>query len=289
MSKAFVNGVNLHYTQMGAGPDIVMLHGLGANLAFWFLGIVPALTGEFRVMTYDMRGHGYSDMPASGYTSAHMAEDLHSLLNHLQVRQAHLVGHSFGGAVALHFAILYPERVASLTLADAKVRVLQPSQRLKDWPYWNVWKLTLQAAGVPLPSDEQEIDFTFLEEWAKPQWQHLRQRLAAAHTFIPFSLWQGNRRASLRWRQLLQTTTARRDFPDVAGLTRERISRLQQPTLAIFGQYSHCLETLRGLQESISNCKTVIIPEVGHFHPMVKQKLFVEHLRNFLHSRQHGY
>lgn len=127
MPRATVNDVSIHYQQAGHGPDLVMIHGLFGNLAFWYLSVLPALVRDFRVTLYDLRGHGYSDMPRSGYTSSHMAADLKELLDHLGVKQAHLVGHSFGGAVALHFAVLHPIHVLSLTLADARVPSLQPA------------------------------------------------------------------------------------------------------------------------------------------------------------------
>ena len=63
MPKACVNGVSLHYQQSGQGPDLVLIHGLAANLAFWFLRIVPALNKRHRVTVYDMRGHGKSGTP----------------------------------------------------------------------------------------------------------------------------------------------------------------------------------------------------------------------------------
>ena len=76
MPKFIVNGIQLHYLQVGKGPDVVLLHGLGGNLAVWFLHLVDQLRDAFRITAYDLRGHGKSDMPPEGYTTAHMAEDL---------------------------------------------------------------------------------------------------------------------------------------------------------------------------------------------------------------------
>ena len=73
MPKINANGVNLHYITIGAGPDIVMLHGFLGNLAVWHLYMAPILRREFRVTTYDLRGHGYSDVTDTGYTAADMA------------------------------------------------------------------------------------------------------------------------------------------------------------------------------------------------------------------------
>ena len=70
MPKALVDGFHLHYQQFGEGPHVVMVHGITGNLAIWHLEIVPALLSKYRITTYDLRGHGYSDVPPTGYTTA---------------------------------------------------------------------------------------------------------------------------------------------------------------------------------------------------------------------------
>jgi pimeloyl-ACP methyl ester carboxylesterase len=57
---------------------------------------------------------------------------------------------------------------------------------------------------------------------------------------------------------------------------------VRQPTLAIFGRYSSCLRTLRGLEENLPNCRKVIVPAVGHFHPVFAPETFVQKLRQFI-------
>jgi pimeloyl-ACP methyl ester carboxylesterase len=112
MPKALLkNGINIHYQRVGEGPDIVFLHGLMGNLAVWHLKIVPILRHHFRVTTVDLRGHGYSDMPATGYSVDDLAGDLLGLLDALEIGQADLVGHSYGADIALCFALHHPGRV----------------------------------------------------------------------------------------------------------------------------------------------------------------------------------
>jgi pimeloyl-ACP methyl ester carboxylesterase len=64
----------------------------------------------------------------------------------------------------------------------------------------------------------------------------------------------------------------------------ERIRQVWQPTLAIFGEHSNCLTTLRGLKRNLPRCKDVIVPDAGHFHPMLKPETFVENLKQFIRS-----
>src|ERR1700694_3201933 len=70
------SGLTLHYQQVGQGRDLVMVHGLTGNLAVWHLQILPLLWDDFRILTYDLRGHGYSDKPPTGYSADDMAADL---------------------------------------------------------------------------------------------------------------------------------------------------------------------------------------------------------------------
>ena len=95
------NGVKIHYQQIGEGPDVVMIHGLTGNLAVWHLQIIPQLMDRFRITTYDLRGHGYSEVTPAGYTGDDMAEDLRNLLDALDIERPALVGHSYGADISL--------------------------------------------------------------------------------------------------------------------------------------------------------------------------------------------
>jgi alpha-beta hydrolase superfamily lysophospholipase len=69
MPVAKTNRLSISYQQSGSGPDVVMVHGLAANLAFWYLKIVPHFTPSYHTTVYDLRGHGRSEMPPTGYTT----------------------------------------------------------------------------------------------------------------------------------------------------------------------------------------------------------------------------
>src|SRR5262249_43531877 len=100
MPEIAVNGTRLYYQQSGDGPDVVLVHAVTSNQAIWvFSGLIDSLAADFRVTSYDLRGHGASDRPPTGYTSAVMADDLIGLHAALGLGPAYLVGHSFGGVV----------------------------------------------------------------------------------------------------------------------------------------------------------------------------------------------
>ena len=139
MAMAEVNGVRLHYQQLscerthGEVEDVVLIHGLAANLAFWYLQIGHALARNYRVTMYDLRGHGRSSMPQQGYTPAEQAEDLRQLLDHLGIGRAHFIAHSFGGTIALNLACEQPQRFRSLTIADTHIAAIRNVGA--DWRY----------------------------------------------------------------------------------------------------------------------------------------------------------
>lgn len=99
----------------GEGPPVVMLHGFGGDLNGWLFN-QPALAEGRRVIALDLPGHGRSTKDVGGGTMADMSATLVDFMDALNIQQAHLVGHSMGGALGLAFALDSPSRVASLTL-----------------------------------------------------------------------------------------------------------------------------------------------------------------------------
>lgn len=114
-----VAGVGLQVRDyQGKGEPVILLHHGGGNLAMWE-PIVPFLSEAYRCITLDLRGHGRSDAPASGYTIDAMAEDVIGVLDELGLRCAHIVGSSLGAEVALCLAAESPDRVLSLVCDGA--------------------------------------------------------------------------------------------------------------------------------------------------------------------------
>jgi 2-hydroxy-6-oxonona-2,4-dienedioate hydrolase/2-succinyl-6-hydroxy-2,4-cyclohexadiene-1-carboxylate synthase len=259
------NGVRIHYTQTGSGPDLVFLHGLGGTGQAWLPVIACSLSDKHRVTAYDLRGHGKSEMPASQYTSADMARDLAGVLDALEIESADVVGHSYGGRVALHFGVMFPERLRNLVVVDTRLSALQPMPRLREWPQWRFWRRDIERLGIDLDEDrELSLDLLF----------------AVARRSGVFQAMRDDGRIE-RWDTLMRGTTAREDFEAVAGLTRDAIATVKQRTLAVYGELSFCLPTLHELQKLI-HMTTVVVPGIGHFIPQLKPRLVGKHLLEFL-------
>jgi len=108
--------MSLHYTLSGSGPlTVVLTHGLAAGEAIWGRQ-VEALAPHYRVLTWDLRGHGRSAPNPAPCTIDDLAGDLRSVLDAAGVDRAVVLGHSAGGVVAMRFALDHPERTAGLVL-----------------------------------------------------------------------------------------------------------------------------------------------------------------------------
>lgn len=106
----------LHYTVHGAGePTVVLTHGISASAATWRFQ-VPALSQLCRTVTWDLRGHGESESPPGPYAIADLAADLRQVADDIGADRIVPLGHSAGGAVALRFALDYPDRCRALVL-----------------------------------------------------------------------------------------------------------------------------------------------------------------------------
>jgi len=274
--RAPVDGGSLHYLRSGSGPELVLIHGLASDLAFWYLGLVPLLADDFTITTFDLRGHGYSDAPPSGYTSADLAADTLALMDHVGIDQATLVGHSFGGSVALHATLLRPDRVDRLVLADARVNALQRRLPPVDDPCWRRIDRDLRELGLDLPERLPAVAYSVLEELlaAAPG-----DRSAAAGMF---GRGAAAARKLRRWLRLMETTSARTDFHEVAGLTVERLRRLATPTLAVYGDRSSCLPSCEGLRRHLPDVAVAVEPGLGHLHPFTAPERLAGHILRFM-------
>lgn len=266
MPKALVHGINLHYVQTGQGPDLVLIHGIASNLGQWQLSILPALVEDFRVTMYDLRGHGYSDMPPSGYTAHHMVGDFCGLMDYLGIERATLLGHSYGGVVVLSYAALHPERVDRLIIADTGIPLLE-RERGRDALLERCREI-LQGEDLDVP-DEKAEDVLYLME------QILKRRR--------FS-WRGMgaRRAMARLSRLSNTTSFGQEYRDAPELTLEVVRQIQAPVLLIYGDRSPLTASCQSLRENLPHCKPVSIPDGGHFFPLEHPAMFVAHVRTFL-------
>lgn len=115
MPKANINGTLLHYHVNGRGTPIVFIHPPVVNRAVFRYQEVQ-LADAFQVITFDIRGHGFSPASETPITYPLIAEDMKSLLDYLNIKQAYVCGYSTGGGVALEALLAYPDRFRGAVL-----------------------------------------------------------------------------------------------------------------------------------------------------------------------------
>jgi pimeloyl-ACP methyl ester carboxylesterase len=266
-------GVGFHYQQSGRGEDVVLIHAVTSNLAVWlFINLLEALAEDFRVTAYDLRGHGLTEATPTGYTSAEMAEDFAALHEALGLGPAYLVGHSYGGVIAMHAALLYPERVKGVILSDPYFPGLKEIE--PNLPRASVWvdlREVFALAGLELGED---VDFTTLfravASLTPQQMKIIRDKMGPA---------------SSRWLAglpRLAGTTCGEDLFAVAGLTAEKLTSVSQPVVALYDEHSPFLATCRYLQEHLPDCTVDIVPGARHLAPVQNPAAFVEMVRRHL-------
>jgi 3-oxoadipate enol-lactonase len=119
MAEIVVNGIRTYYVEDGSGDPVVLVHGLGGTGTDIWKKQITELAKNHRVIAYDVRGTGRTDVTPGPYTIELLADDLAALAEELDLGRVALVGHSMGGGIALQYAATRPERVRVVIGAGA--------------------------------------------------------------------------------------------------------------------------------------------------------------------------
>jgi pimeloyl-ACP methyl ester carboxylesterase len=126
-----VNGVSIYYRDIGArGEPLLLLHGF-PETGDAFAQVVVPLGKRYRLIVPDLRGAGRSERTQAGYDKETLASDVRALMDHLKIDRAHVIGHDIGARIAYAFAVQYPERLLSLTVAEAFIEGLAGTAEFK--------------------------------------------------------------------------------------------------------------------------------------------------------------
>ncbi|MFJ2992149.1 alpha/beta fold hydrolase [Pandoraea sp. NPDC087047] len=248
--KVSANGASIHYAVDGHGPWLTLAHPLGADLSVWD-DLLPDLTAHFRVLRYDSRGHGQSEITRGPYSIAQLAADATALLSSLEIAHTHFVGISMGGAVAQQVALDAPERIASLTLIDTTAGYDNADA-----------KVFLSRAATAREHGMKELAKGTLERW-------LGERFRKRHPETA---------------ERIRALVARADPEGFAAAcealasfdVRTRLSEIEAPTLVLVGENDPSTPpaVAQGIASGIAGARLEIVPDAAHLS-IVEQKQFV--------------
>jgi pimeloyl-ACP methyl ester carboxylesterase len=158
MPYVIVNDIQMYYELHGDGEPLVLVVGLGTDISEWG-GIVGWFAKKYKVLAFDNRGAGRTDKPDAPYSIEMMAEDTARLMQTLGIEQAHVLGISMGGRIALALSLRDPERNRKLILVSTSAR------SIKNWRRSFYWMLS----SAPI----------FRSEYPQPHYAFTRQQQAS--------------------------------------------------------------------------------------------------------------
>lgn len=256
-----LNGIDTRYvlSNEGGGPWLTFVHQLGGDLSIWdqFAGY---FRDDYTVLRYDVRGHGHTAVASDGFGVADLARDLGALLDALGVARTHLVGMSMGGMIAQQFALDFPDRVDTLTLADTTAGT--PPEGRSTWD---------QRAATVRREGMAALAPATIGRWLTPDFSTAHpEAVEQIRDVLLHTPPEGYARAC----------EALRDF-DV----RDRLAELRVPTLAVAGR--HDTGTPPAATQAIANAikgAQFELLDAAHLAPIEQSHRFAALLETFLES-----
>ena len=265
--EALINGIKVHYIDVGTNsqdPPIVLVHGFPFALEMWKPQI-ELLKNKYRVISYDIRGHGGTEDSDGQYTVELFVDDLIALLDHLKIPKATLCGLSMGGYISLRTIERNPERVSSLILCDTGPQADSNDVKLRRAA--NI--KSVKANGVKAFAETFLKAIFRSESFAtRPTEVESIQRMIEANSEIGIC-------------GTLLALASRTDTTDSLDL-------IKVPTLILVGEEDKiCPPKLSELMDSnIQNSEIHIIPKAAHMSNLENPEEFNKHLSSFLEANR---
>ena len=264
------NGVRFFYQQKGSGADIVLVHAFTSSTAIWlFTNIIDTLATDYRVTAYDLRGHGSSEVPKDGYDSAQMARDFLAIHKKLNLENCCIVGHSYGGVIGVHAAVLQPEVIQGIIFSDTYfpgLKQLEPEMGQSE--PWADLRIQMEKCDIEIG---ETVDFQRLFREVKKMTDEQKSILSKNMGPVGAN-WIGRLGS-------LSDTTAGRDAFEVAGLDTEKISSVSCPIFALYDEFSPFHKTREFLENNVKRIESAIVPKAKHLAPLQSTDEFVALVR----------
>jgi 3-oxoadipate enol-lactonase len=249
--------VRLHYAFTGpaAAPALIFSNSLGTTFSMWDAQ-APAFEKRFRLLRYDMRGHGQSSAPPPPYAVSDLASDVLALADLLDIRQFNFCGLSIGGMTGMSLAVQAPERLCKLVLCNT-------APKIGGSEFWNARIQTVETKGM------KEVAGAVTARWFTPAFQvSSPDKVASAIRVLE----------SLDPQGYMGGCTAVRDFD-----FREDVSKIRTPTLVVSGTHDPAATPAdgRSLSEQIPGARYIEL-NTSHLSNIEDPAHFNETVLSFL-------
>ena len=260
------NGSHFHCQIDGKedAPTIVLSHGLATDLHMWD-DVVPALAREYRVFRYDARGHGRSPATPAPYSLSELGADVIGLLDAADLGQVHFVGLSMGGMVGMGLGVEHGDRLASLTVCDARGHA--PPQ------YRDAWAGRCDA--VRQGGIEAMVEPS-VSRWFTPAFQSRPDDMERMRQMVRRTSSEGYCGCAMALRDL--------DYE-------RRLPELKVPTLYLVGDGDNGAppEVMAKMHAATPGSQYIEIAEAGHMSAVEQPEAFAEAILQFLNDTENNH
>ncbi len=268
-----VNGLRLHYAEIGSGPLVVLLHGFPECWYEWHM-IMPSLGARFHVVAPDMRGYNLSDKPSGvrAYSTRAIADDIAALIRSFGEEGALVVGHDWGGVIAWGLAMSYPEMVRKLVIVNAP----HPDTMARELRTPEQFSRSLYALFFQLPLLPEATTRLMLR-------QGLRATAYVPGAFPDYALDVYENGISKPGAATAMLNYYRATARTALHILTTRRESIHQPTMVIWGLKDVALSPrlLDGLEEYVPDLRVERIEDCGHWVPEEKPRLVADLLTDF--------
>jgi len=271
MPSARVNGVEIAYSESGAGFPLVWCHEFAGSMESW-APQVHYFSRYYRVITYNARGYPPSEVPddPAAYSQDIAVEDLYGLLRHLGIQQAYVGGLSMGGSLTLHFGIRHPEMAKALIIAAAGSGSTNPDE----------FRATSRALAARL---DAEGSAAMREYSLGPSRVQLKRKDPSGWQEFADLLAQHSPKGSALTQRGVQIGR-----PPIF-VWQEQMRALQLPTLILCGDEDEaCIEPSLFMKRHIAHSGLAFFPQSGHGINLEEPDLFNRLCAQFLHAVENG-
>jgi len=253
--------IQTYYEVAGHGEPVLFIHGLGATTTSWALQ-VPAFSGHYRVIAYDLRGHGRTSHPPGPYSIPQFAGDAAALLQALGCGPTHVVGLSLGGAIAFELALQRPDMVRTLTVVNSAPGLELP--HLSDRLRWAAFVASRWLVGHTLSMRQQGV-MLGRRLFPRPDQVGLRRIFAEEFARNDRQAYNASARALLNWNAM------------------DRIGDIRCPTLIVSADHDYTPVALKAAYVAgMPNAVLQVIPDSRHATTIDQAERFNALLAEFL-------